>query len=61
MVEEVFGAEFFESGEVGVGVGTQAEGVAGGLHGGDVVIGVDEFHDLVVQLHQGDFGIAVAE
>jgi len=61
LVEEVFGPEFFEPGEVGVGVGTQAEGVAGGLHGGDVVVGVDQFHDLVVQLHQGDFGVAVAE
>lgn len=61
MVEEVFGPELLEPGEVGVGVGTQAEGVAGGLHGGDVVIRVDEFHDLVVQLHQGDFGVAVAE
>ena len=61
MVEEVFGPEFFEPGEVGVGVGAQAEGVAGGLHGGDVVVGVDEFHDLVVQLHQRDFGVAVAE
>ena len=61
LVEEVFGPELFEPGEVGVGVGTQAEGVAGGLHGGDVVIGVDQFHDLVVQLHQGDFGVAIAE
>lgn len=61
MVEEVFGPEFFEPGEMGVGVGTQAEGVAGGLHSRDVVIGIDQFHDLVVQLHQGDFGVAIAE
>ena len=61
LVEEVFGPEFFEPGEVGVGVGTQPEGVAGGLHGGDVVIGVDQLHDLVVQLHQRDFGVTVAE
>ena len=61
LVEEVFGPELFEPGEVGVGVGTQPEGVAGGLHRGDVVVGVDEFHDLVVQLHQRDFGVAVAE
>lgn len=61
LVEEVFGPELFEPGEVGVGVGTQAEGVAGGLHGGDVVVGVDQLHDLVVQLHQRDFGVAIAE
>lgn len=61
LVEEVFGPEFFEPSQVGIGVGTQPEGVAGGLHGGDVVVGVDEFHDLVVQLHQGDFGVAIAE
>ena len=61
LVEEVLGSEFFEPGEVGVGVGTQAEGVAGSLYGGDVVIGVDQLHDLVVQLHQGDFGVTVAE
>ena len=61
LVEEVFGSEFFEPGEVGVGIGTQAEGVTGCLHGGDVVVGVDQLHDLVVQLHQGDFGVAIAE
>ena len=61
LVEEVFGPELFEPGQVGIGVGTQPEGVAGGLHGGDVVVGVNQFHDLVVQLHQGDFGVAVAE
>ena len=61
MVEEVFGPEFFEPGEVGVGVGTQPEGVAGGLHRGDVVIRINQLHDLVVQLHQRDLGITVAE
>lgn len=61
MVEEVFGPEFFEPGEVGIGIGTQPEGVAGGLHSRDVVVRVDQLHDLVVQLHQGDFGVAIAE
>jgi len=61
LVEEVFGPELLEPSQVGVGVGTQPEGVAGGLHRGDVVVGVDQFHDLVVQLHQGDFGVTIAE
>lgn len=61
MVEEVFGAELLESSQVGVGIGTQPKGVTSRLHGGDVVVGVDEFHDLVVQLHQRDLGITVAE
>lgn len=61
MVEEVFGPELLEPSQVGVGVSTQPEGVAGGLHRRDVVVRVDQLHDLVVQLHQGDFGVTVAE
>lgn len=61
LVEEVFGPKFFEPGEVGIGIGAQPKGVTGGLHSGDVVVGVDQLHDLVVQLHQGDFGVAIAE
>ena len=61
MVEEVFGPELFEPSQVGIGIGTQPKGVTSRLHRRDVVVGVDEFHDLVVQLHQRDLGITIAE
>ena len=61
LVDEMRSPKLFKPGQVGVGVGAQTEGIAGGLHRRYVVAGVDQLHDLVGQLHQRNLGIAVAQ
>lgn len=61
LVEEVLGAELLEACQVRVRLCGQAERVAGGFDGHDVVVSFDEFDDLVAELDVSDFRIAVAE
>ena len=61
LVEEMRSPELFKPGQVSVGIGAQAERIAGSLHRRYVVAGVNQLHDLVSQLHQRNLGIAVAQ
>ena len=61
LVDEMRSPKLFKPGQVSVGIGAQAKGIAGGLHRRYIVVGVDQLHDLVGQLHQRDLGVAVAQ